>query len=44
MIGFPGPYSKVISSAFLCIKENMVKIELSVVPDIGIENLFPSSS
>ena len=25
-------------------KEKMVKIELSVVPDMGMENLLPSSS
>ena len=33
-----------ISSALRCMNENIVKIELSVVPEIGIENLLPSSS
>ena len=44
LIGFPGSASKLISSGFLCINEKIVKRELSVVPDIGIENLLPSSS
>ena len=44
LIGLPGPYSKVISSWFLYMNENTVNNELSVVPEIGIENLLPSSS
>ena len=44
LIGFPGSASKLISSGLRCINEKIVNRELSVVPDIGMENLLPSSS
>ena len=44
MIGLPGSQSKAISSMFLYTNEYTVNKELSVVPEIGMENLLPSSS
>lgn len=44
LIGLPGSASRRISSGLRCMKEKMVKTELSVVPEMGMENLLPSSS
>lgn len=44
LMGLPPPNSRDISSWFRYIKLNTVKRELSVVPEMGMENLLPSSS
>ena len=44
LMGLFGSTSRLISSWLRYMKENMVKIELSVVPEMGMENLLPSSS
>ena len=44
IIGLPSSVISVISSEFLYIKLYTVNKELSVVPEIGIGNLVPSSS